>query len=414
MDILRKTIFSKQVLVMCFLAGYLLRGIIYHFIPVVNEVFTWLFPIWTAVVVIYETVHRKILDDPAEKVLALFIGAVILSLAVNFIPADMDTVVSVTQLILLTLLVFTALKNDAEADSFYQKAAFTAWAVIIFLGFISSVAYLTYRAGITLPFGLNSASRIFTYGHLGNDERFCGYFGYSTDGGNLSALCLVLSVWLMKTKKLPVFAGVISCMICLLMICALDVRTSMIEVMIVVFSACYFQVRKRLSAGRTVLSMAALLVILAAAVYVLKTDKILSIAAQLREDPVTTLRFLSTGRTVYWTQAFEAFLQKPLFGWGWLNSSQLTFFDAHNIIFNLMLWTGAAGTVLFILFAVLLIRKLVINRNIISEKQLGWLTVLLICVLAEAMLDRCIAGTANTGPETIMFWLTSGYLYYLK
>ncbi len=399
---------------MCFLTGYLLRGIIYHFIPVVNTVFTYVFSVWTLIVLISEIMQKKILSDPAEKVTACFLAAAAVSLALSGASFEADAVISLIQLTLLMILAFTAMKDDESGGRYYQTAALTAWCVIIFLGLISTAAYVTYRAGIRLPFGLNSASRIFTYGHLGNDERFCGYFGYSTDGGNLCALCLVLSVWLMKVRKLPVWAGIPSCLICLFMIYALDVRTSMIEVMITALAGCYFLIRKKLSAKKAVLSVVLLIVLGAAAVYILKTEKILSLTAQLREDPAGTLRFLSTGRTVYWAQAFEAFLKKPLFGWGWLNSSQLTFFDAHNIIFNLLLWTGAAGTGLFAVFAVILIRKLVLNRKKITEKQLAWLTVLLLCILAEAMLDRCIAGTANTGPETTMFWLTAGYLYYLK
>jgi hypothetical protein len=49
--------------------------------------------------------------------------------------------------------------------------------------------------------GLSSAEKLFTYGHLGEETRFCGLFGYSTVGGNLCSLAILLGIYLAEQEK---------------------------------------------------------------------------------------------------------------------------------------------------------------------------------------------------------------------
>ena len=262
---------------------------------------------------------------------------------------------------------------------------------------------------IALPGGLGGAEQIFTYGHLGEDMRFCGLFGYSTDGGNLCALAAALAVYLYEQKKLPLILTVLSIALSAYTIYLLDVRTSMLTLLLGAMALGVYLLGKRIGKKKAAGLVLAAAVILIAAVLVLKKGTIDHYLTLYREDPRKTLSFLTTGRSKYWEAAVLGWLEKPILGWGWLNNSYIGYyFDNHNLFFNLLLWTGAAGTGLFLLFTVLWLIQAIRKKQ---NQGIGMILILL-AVFVQSMLDRAIMGSANAGVETMVFWLCAGWMIY--
>lgn len=398
--------------------GWLVRGMAYHFFPLVNEILTCGTVFWIAVILISEMIKKNRRFDWLTIILFGLLAVMILSSVLNYESIRlwkdlnvMDVAVSIIEAVGLFFILFTAAKYE-ESDSFirFLKRLFLAvFCYVILLAAASVFLFLCYRMNISLPGGFGGADQIFTYGHMGEETRFCGLFGYSTDGGNLCVLAVALAVYLYDQKKLPLFITVSGIILLAATIYLLDVRTSMIALILNAFLAGGFLLSKRMGRKRAVIVMTVLLAVGAAAVFVLKQDAIRYYLDLYREDPQKTLRFLTTGRSTYWAKAVQGWKEKPLFGWGWLNNAYIgMFFDNHNVFFNLLLWTGAAGTVLFVIFALLWFIHVTRRRSNVSIGAV--LIIMTVCV--QAMLDRAILGTANTGVETMCFWLCTGLMAY--
>ena len=75
------------------------------------------------------------------------------------------------------------------------------------------------------------------------------------------------------------------------------------------------------------------------------------------------------------------------------------------------MWTGAAGTGLFVFFLVQLLTACHKSHAALKKQNQIVLILLIAGVLIESMLDRAVMSTLNTSPSTILFWITAGYLF---
>lgn len=415
-------VLDRNIYIAVYVIGYLLRGMIYHFFPWVNEVLMVLTIVWPILIIAQDIRKGRIRPDLFQKILVAFFLAAGISTALNvssiLVNEDLElqeSLLSLWQMVTLFFILFSSGNTDQpeEHHRFVSNLSLTAWAVISLLAAGSLVLFVCYRAGISFSGGIGGADHIFTYGHLGEETRFCGLFGYSTDGGNLCALALVLSVFLYETKRVPSAALLFCGVILALTIYFLDVRTSMLEVILVFFILGYRFAATKWS-GKTAGILCLLLIILGiAGLMFLKQDQLSQYFSAFREDPYTTLSFLTTGRSKFWLRAIQEFTRHPFFGTGWNNNIGIGFFDNHNLLINILLWTGLAGTVPFLLFLGLLIRKIWSNRRSVCVYRMSGLVILLSAVFFESLLDRAVLGTANTGAETSFFWLAAGILAYL-
>ena len=397
-----------------YVIGYLLRGIIYHFFPVINDILMWITIIWPVILIANDIMKRSIQMDGLKYALAVFLTVACISTIIHFQESTAEAWVSLWNAVSLMYLLFTApdMEEGKQYLKFFDRISLISWGIICFLAAGSLVLFECYTHDIVLPGNLASADRIFTYGHLGQDLRFCGLFGYSTVGGNLCALGVFLSFFLYEQKKLNGWLSVISAVILVITIYLLDVRTSAVELAFSGLLFLYFKLRKKLSAGKSICLILGGVIILSGLVFFLKQDQIRNLMVQLNTDPEGTLRFLTTGRSEYWMQAFNAFLQNPILGQGWNNNAGVQFFDCHNLLFNVLLWTGLLGTTSLFTFFILLIRKILKRKKEISEYKLISLILLIFGIFVASMLERTLIGTDNTTADASFFWLSAGTLAY--
>lgn len=398
--------------------GWLVRGMVFHFFPLFNDILLWITVLWPLCILLNCAIRKQLKPDVMTILLAGFIAVITFSTVINLdsirawgVIDLSDVWFSIAEAVMLVSLMFASAKyEDSELYLPFLNRLFKAvFGYVCLMAAASVVLYVCYRMDIQLPGGFGGADQIFTYGHLGEETRFCGLFGYSTDGGNLCALAAALGVYLFEQKKLPLPVLLMSLVLLAGTIVLLDVRTSMLALLLMAF-VYGGHLLSRKTGGRKACGIIAILVILLIiAATVLKRDTIMYYAEMIQEDPRQTLGFLTTGRSKYWELAVQGWLTKPVFGYGWMNNSYTGgFFDCHNLFFNLILWSGAAGTGLFLAFTVIWLRRLVKNRRRIT----AGMVLILLAVFVQSMLDRAIMGSANAGVETMCFWLIAGYMAY--
>lgn len=397
----------------CYLLSYLLRGLLSKVIPGIDTILQWTFLFVPIVILVLDGVRSRIsFRKPNMTMIAFFVWAGIASI-LNADEMTSDMWFSFVSILMNGYVLLSAAQYVPEEDysRWLDRIAMITVLYCSLLGLGSVIAYGTYEAGITLPFGLNSEERIFTYGHLNQDSRFCGYFGYSTDGGSLCAVSMILSLYLGDRRKLPGWASIAGVVLAAANILLMDVRTSMLIIAAAVLFVLRLHLGTKYSAKKSDLILLAAIIIGVIMLLFYKRDSIASFQAEYADNPIRAWQDLSTGRTTYWIEAFQAFLKKPIFGWGWANSTQTEFFDVHNLFFNLLMWTGAAGTGLFVFFLVQLLTACHKSHAALKKQNQIVLILLIAGVLIESMLDRAVMSTLNTSPSTILFWITAGYLF---
>ena len=400
--------------------GCLVRGAVYHFFPFVNPILEGMLVIWPLILIIDGILHRQFHPDRIQWLLLGFLAAALISTVINLDsiqswehgdPAESFRSLFYGLSAVLILYGFSSHRPETDAVLFLNRLFLVIWGYIVLLSAGSVVLFVLYRMGIDLPGGFGGASQIFTYGHMGEETRFCGLFGYSNAGGNLCALAAPLAYYLTEQKKLSGWLAAGSAALLAYTIYLLDVRTSMVALLLCAVMIGWRILEKKAGTGKAVVISAVTLAVLAGVAGYLKQETILQYWAQYQEDPRKTIIFLTTGRSEYWELAVQGFLTKPLLGYGWLNNTYIGFyFDNHNLFFNILLWTGAVGTILFFTAFILLVVK--VCRADMHHRY--GLLLVLAAVFVQAMLDRAIMGTANASAETMVFWLVSGMLVFGK
>ena len=398
--------------------GWLVRGMVYHFFPLFNDILLWITVLWTLWILLDSMIRKRLKPDGMTILLVGFIAVITISTVINLdsirawgVIEVSDVWFSIAEAVMLAGIMFASAKYEAP-DSYrlFLNRLFTAvFGYVCLLAAASVLLFVFYRMDIRLPGGFGGADQIFTYGHLGEETRFCGLFGYSTDGGNLCALAAALGVYLFEQKKLPLPVLLISLALFAGTIVLLDVRTSMLALIVMALVYGGYLLSQKIGGKKATGVMTLLFLVFVITFALLKHQTIAYYLVIYRENPQKTLSFLTTGRSKYWTLAVMGWKEKPLLGWGWLNNTYVgTFFDNHNLFFNLLLWTGALGLGFFIVFLVMLVQSTVQNRN---HFTIGMILILL-AVFVQSMLDRAIMGSANAGVETMCFWLTAGLAVY--
>lgn len=394
--------------------GYLIRGMIYHFFPLINEILLWITILWPLLILGNDIRNRRWKPDRFQLPLCLFLLAALVSTVVNLrfyidpnIIEPIDAIYSIVQGVALVLILLPYAKEE-QSETTLTHLFRIIWSYVVLLAAGSIALLICYKLNISLPGGLSDADHIFTYGHMGEETRFCGLFGYSTDGGNLCAMAAVLTLYLYQHKQLPRVISVIGLFLLMYTIYLLDVRTSMVELLAVGIVIAFLWLKKRFGTWKTIVVIALVLGIGIVGLLVLKQDAIQGYLAMYREDPRKTVIFLTTGRSEYWEYAWNGFLARPLLGWGWLNNSAIGYFDNHNLFFNLLYWTGGIGTLSVLWFTVLVIREC-FQGALNGRYSLG---LIILAIGVQSMLDRAILGTAHTAVETMVFWLVLGLLIY--
>ena len=408
-------VMNRNIYIMVYVLQLLLSGVMYHFLPQAPDIMNWVCLIWSVVIIVGDAAGKRLYGSLYQWLLWIFVIIMVVSTIVSG-TVSVSVLMSIVKHIGLMYVLFSA-SRFTETDEYeltIQRLSFFIVLYVFVFALASAVCYWTYKAGITLPMGLNAPERIFTYGHYGTEERFCGLFGYSTYGGNLCVLALVLSWYLRESTVYNTALTIIVSILFGYMVMLLDYRTGMLICLFVAACLLWKQLRKRYSVFGCLLILLFLAVIGGTVFWIREKDYFARFLDLMKTDPFDAFKHFSTGRTEYWSMIIEKLPDHFWLGWGWLNSEALEFyFDSHNLFFNLLMWTGVLGCGVFAVFLVVSLVRIVLSRKMIRQHKSSWLIILVLCVLMESLLDRAVLGTAEN-VETAMFWIALGYLIYLN
>ncbi|MBR2769126.1 MAG: hypothetical protein IKD68_09340, partial [Solobacterium sp.] len=119
--------------VIFYVIGYLVRGIIYHFFPLINEIMTAITILWPLLILGNEFFKKEKADRFQWSLFAFLVGATVSTL-VNFNESTPDAWLSLWQIVSLFLLFSVSKYEEYEAmHTLYRRLAAAAAIVIVLL-----------------------------------------------------------------------------------------------------------------------------------------------------------------------------------------------------------------------------------------------------------------------------------------
>lgn len=374
--------------------------------------------IWTILIILYDIIRKRVPITPLQ----VSLGCIAFAGALSFLLQDhghgLDQLFGLLHYIMLSY-VFVSYSANVSRNRSRKTIILVSMIyvyVILFFLTISLVIYLAYRKGETFLLfpdatQLMGAAR---NGHI----RYYGIFRHPTLLASNAVLSMILGFYLVERKKMPFFVQIYSICISLYLIYLSNARSSFIELGIIAIYLLDRITHKLLPQKKA--GQVFLILLLAGAIsicYVFRS-KIGVYLSTLLETSVNEQYSdpLTSGRIMIWKSALNAWKEKPVLGYGWLGSWAISdlleanISDCHNNFVDLMLWTGLAGTIPYILSVFLTLRKLFDNRK--RYKGDSWLTVVILTTIALSMFDIVLLDTNRL--VSLIYYLCLGHLYYFR
>lgn len=356
---------------------------------------------------------RKALFKPGTVFIAGFCGVVLLTTFINDpnFMYDYMKKLSVCELLMVALFMYNIPRfmTQKRFDTTVLWCGRLICYTVLILAIISLYIYYTGNS-VTLFGTVFEKASLYSGGHAGSsDARYYGLFTYPTTLGFRCYLASVLSCHLYSKKKMNVIMPILIVLMSFILIYIADSRTALINMLVILcFIAAQIMQRHSISAKKAYGSVAVVIAVGLIAFLFIKRDLI----AGLLADPMGALDQLSSNRVALFVDRWNIFMAHPWIGAGWgveAYMSNLGATNAHNIIANILAWTGIAGLIFFTLFVISTVISITRNKKRVLDNQ--YLVCLIICVFIHSLLDQAIIGHMRN-PATYMFWISFGFLAY--
>ena len=375
--------------------------------------FHWIWIIWTLALMVWHVIRKKWVKEPVGIVLYLLFGVCALSYVIQ--PKG-HGIIELKTLINLLMMIIVFFLSSWRAERIQWKKVFDAICLLaVGAVFVMNVVSLFVYFGRSIP-GMGFLEPVYT-GMLSLPRdyvrpRFFGMHSYPTLAGFNCCTTMILSGYLYDQKriKLPVLAA--HWILCIIMTVLGDARTAYIQIGVILLYVIHRILVQKLE-RRTVNRMEFAVLVLALIAGVISQWNLITTVFS-GNFQLSQFNQFSSNRLTLWSIAFSEFLKRPFTGWGFLNNDCVQLYTlgeydgTHNILISLLLWTGIPGALLFTVFVVMLVVKVVKQGPVIQKEKTGWLVVLLVCALIQANLDIMIIGEFFR-ITTPFFWLIAGY-----
>ena len=356
---------------------------------------------------------RKALFKPGTVFIAGFCGVVLLSTFINDpnFMYDYMKKLSVCELLMVALFMYNIPRFMTEKR--FETTVLWCGRLICYTVLVLAVIslYIYFTGNSVSLFGtVFEKANLYSGGHAGSsDARYYGLFTYPTTLGFRCYLASVLSCHLYKKNKMSIIIPILIVPMSFILIYIADSRTAFINMLVILcFIAAQIMQKHSISAKKAYGSIAVLVTAGIIAVLYIKRD----IIADILADPMGALNRLSSNRVALFVDRWNIFKAHPWIGAGWdvePFSSSISANNAHNILANILAWTGIAGLISFTLFAVTTVISITKNKERVMANQ--YLVCLIICVFIHSLLDQAIIGHMRN-PATYMFWISFAFLAY--
>ncbi len=361
-----------------------------------------IYVVWTMTIVMYDLRKKRIRWDPLLIALYFLIIWAGVSYAVQPKGHGIYELIHLFTLVLMVHVVFTApsFLSDVQTE---RAVTVIGRLVIIAVVLLNSVSIIYYYLHDIVVFPSWMVTRLHCYTERHGILRYAGIYYHPVLGGEKLIASIVFSLMLMERKRLSLLLGFIALISSGVMLYLGNSRTAFLQLVVIVL----FLAGKITSSNKKAFQLFIMGTILCAVIAVIAVCWI------KMPDGITyeSLNYMSSNRLKLWTTAFQEFLRRPWLGWGWENGDAVAPYtgsdlhDCHNVIFNLLLWTGIPGIASFICAIVFWILGLKLNNSD------PWYVLIVVLFLMQSMLDPLLFGE-DIRIGTPLFWLFAGIVYY--
>lgn len=426
MDVIMKGIFDKSKYIQFYIIGMVYVTCLYpmlEYVPVVNYASSFIFHAitygWAILILIYDLVHGKMIGENLDKSIVIFSIAMVISTLIqsfNLVLQKGDYILSV--FIYIYILYQWAIESDRESflKVIIKCAKFTVY-VVLSINILNLVLVICDFNGGTIPSiwsHLYVSPRQLSWRRT--SYQYYGLYTHNILGAFKCYISLILTLFLVEHKEIKKSISIFSIVLCILQIYYCDSRNVMGITGIILLAWLKFCVDAKVSKEKAKkIYNYAISIFGISLCYVVYKSIVFNMNFIEGDFSFYKLfnRFTSL-RLEYWVKALDIIKEKPFLGWGLKNngpvgSYQASLYNYHNLVVNLLVWTGLIGTFLFSYFLIESYKKVRRNSDKIKSANVKWLNVLCICVFLQSLLDVGLIGVYNS-LSTVYFWLCLGYL----
>ena len=300
--------------------------------------------------------------------------------------------------------------NIEEIKKTVNILAYSFCAYVLTYSIISFALYISGRTEFTTPNGVVQTM----YGNdnpVGHKVRFKGLWTWFTGVGLSCYPAICLHLYLIENGKNKIIHG-----LCILLYTYLiylsDTRAALLILAFIVLCYFLFLLTKKYSIKKVLHFGLILGIVVLFALIAIKFIRNQALLNEFLANPIDTIVTLSSGRIQMAIGVIKHLKTTWLFGEGYSNNGFILTnygnLHPHNVIIAALLYTGIPGTIVFIIFGILNLKKMFTNLDNIIANNIRWLFVLTLCVVIGSMFDVEILGARSPNMATLFFYLCLG------
>ena len=396
---------------------FYLTGILYVICPLqiygsrIQSIFQLCYILWALVLIAYQLLTKRFRFDKMLVLMLCFYIWCWISYLFQPKPHGIIPLKHLLILLMFLALIFPMSKyySEAELNRFLTTIFKMVVFITVFLN-ILSIGYYFLRGIIPFPNYIHEKFNLFS-GRNGI-LRYAGIYFHPVLAGEKCFLSIVFSILLHLKKKLSRFATLLTLLSSGAMIILADPRTTYLQLLFVSAYVAYqlLETRRGKRSAHIFLVISIFIVVAVLLYFIVQSNQ---------QGHFHLLNQFSSNRLIIWKTAVKAALKRPWLGWGWENSDSIVIYtqsgieNCHNIIVNLLLWTGAPGLILFLIIIILWSMSIIKNWLALQASNYHWLAIITVALFIQSLLDILIIGD-DLRIGTPFFWLFAGIAYYVS
>ena len=399
------------------LISFCFFGILYVLVPwtlygsAVHSVLQTICIVWTGIILAHDLIAKRIKLDPLMIALSVFYVWSVISFIFQPKGHGIYPFIHLLEMVMF-IGVFIPAFRTLSAEQVHRFTELIAWMVIAIITIMNTIAITFFYCHEQLPFPELIARLYSSFSIRNGHIRYAGGYYHPVLAGEKCIAAILCCILLKSRKKIHPAAAIVVFASSLWMILQADGRTAEIQLLLIALFICVLHCignKKRMRFFTGVLSL--LVVGFCVLVYV----KLSRNTGPLFD----LLNTISSNRLIIWKTSLEEFLKRPVLGWGWENGdaiaqyTQTEIYDSHNLVVNLLLWTGLPGFSAFAAAAIIWIKRLLNNQGILQDKVYRWYILITAMFFVQSLLDILIIGD-DTHIGTLLFWMFAGIVHYRK
>ena len=377
----------------------------------IQRIFQTVYICWTLILLLHELFTKRLHFDHITMVLCFLFSWACVSYLLQPKAHGIIPLKHLATLLMMIMLVFpmTRYFTKDEMMKYFEKLAEIIIIAVIIMNIMSLVYYALYRS-INFPAWINEMFASFS--ERNGRDRYAGIYYHPVMCGSKCFFAMVFCIILYRSKKISFATAALTYLTSAVMIFLADPRTNYVQICMAALYAVYLPAAGKHGEKQALQILALCCITGITALCILKQDRIIGLFTG-------DLNQISSNRIIIWKTAWQEFLKRPLLGWGWENGEALLEYtnayveNCHNIVFNLLLWTGIPGAAAFLIFTFTLLKRIRENKFLIRKGRYGWFVLITAALYAQSLLDILIIGE-DVRISTPLFWMIAGMLYYLN